>query len=213
MSATKMKLGNISPGRLRCEHAAIERMKQAFVISLAVAMALQCAPVGAQPVEEIHIARSLRMSRGAPTDLCAIARTGFKADYEDSYEFRTPTITRGRITDAMGPRIGSGRGCLGLAANAAVTNFYLHLQLGSVALRGRGDCRRSRIDFPQTGLTTHHCYVELSDPSGRYSGGLLTTNTMSSRNVLGAASDPSGYTQPSIATIRLWKKPNPATKE
>ncbi len=158
-------------------------------------------------VEEILIARSLRLARGAPTELCAAARTGFKADYEDRYEFRAPVIVGGHMTDTMGTKAGAGRGCLDSVTNAAVANFYLYLQLGEVALRGRGDCRRGGTDFPQTGLTTYRCYVELSDPSGRYAGGLLTTNTMTSRNVLGAASDPAGYTQPSIATIRLWKKP------
>ena len=158
-------------------------------------------------VEEILIARSLRLARGAPTEACAATRTGFKADYEDRYVFQAPVIAGGRMTDTMGTKAGTGHGCLDSVTNPAVANFYLYLQLGEVALRGRGDCRRGRIDFPETGLTTYRCYVELSDPSGRYAGGLLTTNTMTSRNVLGAASDPAGYAQPSIATIRLWKKP------
>lgn len=182
-------------------------MKRTFAISLAMATAFLNAPVGAQPVEEIFLARSLRLSRGAPTDFCAVARTGFKADYEDRYEFSAPVVTSGRITDPMGLKIGSGRGCLDSVNNPAAANFYLSLQLGNIALSGRGDCRLSKTDFPEKGLTAYHCYVELSDPSGRYVGGLLTTNNITSRNAVGAVSDPPGYTQPSIATIRLWKKP------
>lgn len=180
-------------------------------LAIAPALAAEATP-SPGAVEEILIARSLRLARGAPTDFCAPAKTGFKADYEDRYEFRSPVIAGGRMTDTMGAKAGSGRGCLDSVTNAAVANFYLYLQLGDIGLRGRGDCRRGRIDFPETGLTTYRCHIELSDPSGRYAGGLLTTNTMTSRNVLGAVSDPPGYAQPSIATIRLWKNPAKAQK-
>ena len=182
-------------------------MTRVFAASLAMVTTLLNASAVAQPVEEIYLARSLRLSRGATTDFCAAAKTGFKADYEDRYEFWAPVVTSGRITDPMGMKIGSGRGCLDSVNNPASANFYLSLQLGNIALSGRGDCRLSKTDFPEKGLTAYHCYVELSDPSGRYVGGLLTTNTMTSRNMVGAVSDPPGYTQPSIATIRLWKKP------
>ena len=182
-------------------------MTRVFAASLAMVTTLLNASAVAQPVEEIYLARSLRLSRGATTDFCAAAKTGFKADYEDRYEFWAPVVTSGRITDPMGMKIGSGRGCLDSVNNPASANFYLSLQLGNIALSGRGDCRLSKTDFPEKGLTAYHCYVELSDPSGRYVGGLLTTNTMTSRNAVGAVSDPPGYTQPSIATIRLWKSP------
>ena len=39
-----------------------------------------------------------------------------------------------------------------------------------------------------------------------YMGGQLTTNTIGSQNALGAVTDPPGYVQSSIATIRLWKR-------
>jgi len=44
---------------------------------------------------------------------------------------------------------------------------------------------------------------QLPDP---YLGGLLMANTINSRAPLGGVSDPPGYTQPSIATVRLWKR-------
>ena len=39
-----------------------------------------------------------------------------------------------------------------------------------------------------------------------YIGGVLTTNTLNSKKLVGQESDPPGYVQPSIATVRLWKK-------
>ena len=36
-------------------------------------------------------------------------------------------------------------------------------------------------------------------------GGLLTTNTITSKAGFGDETNPPGYTQASIATIRLWK--------
>jgi hypothetical protein len=50
------------------------------------------------------------------------------------------------------------------------------------------------------------CFMELSGLPAPYVGGQLTTNTVGSRNALGDRTDPPGYTQPSIATIRLWKR-------
>jgi hypothetical protein len=38
-----------------------------------------------------------------------------------------------------------------------------------------------------------------------YVGGVLTTNTITSKAGFGGETDPPGYTQASIATIRLWK--------
>jgi len=57
-----------------------------------------------------------------------------------------------------------------------------------------------------------------SDPNGHvvntkvrrlpppYVGGLLTTNAMTSAAAFGGDTEPLGYTQASIATIRLWRK-------
>jgi hypothetical protein len=82
----------------------------------------------------------------------------------------------------------------------------LDLQLGKTALKGVGDCHVTKSDFPERGLSVVHCFLELSDRLGEYLGGQLTTNTVSSPKLLGVDSDPPGYIQPSIATIRLWKK-------
>jgi hypothetical protein len=163
----------------------------------------------AAQVEEIYIARSVRESRVAPTEYCAQTRTGFNSDYfEDQYSFRS-TATRasdGRMVDANIKTIGSGHACFGRTADPAILNFYLDLQLGHTTLRGVGDCRQAKSDFPERGLIALHCSLNLSDPLGRYIGGQLTTNSIKSLKDVGLQADPPGYTQPSIATIRLWKK-------
>jgi hypothetical protein len=189
-------------------------MKQVFAASIAIALAILAArsPVGAQtaarpqPVEEIYVARSVRIDEVKATSFCAPARSGFKADLEDRYEFRATSVTDGRMLDAYGKKIGSGRGCFGPTGDPTALKFYLELQLGTVAVKGIGDCRQTQADFPEPGLRPYRCYLVLSDPTGRYVGGQLTTNTMRSRKLLGPDSDPAGYAQPSIATIRLWKK-------
>jgi hypothetical protein len=177
--------------------------------SLAHAQITQKAGRTAQPtqVEEIYIARSVRESQVAPTEFCAQAKTGFNSTFEDQYTFRS-TATRtsdGRMVDTNVKTIGSGHGCIGQTADPAILNFYLELLLGRTALKGIGDCRQTKSDFPERGLSAYRCFLDLSDPLGQYVGGQLTTNTMGSLKNLGLETDPLGYTQPSIATIRLWK--------
>ena len=111
------------------------------------------------------------------------------------------------MVDANIKTIGSGHGCFGrTAADPTIGNFYLDLHLGNTELRGIGDCRQAKSDFPERGLSAWRCFLYLSDPLGGYIGGLLTTNTITSLKDVGLETDPLGYTQSSIATIRLWKK-------
>jgi len=56
------------------------------------------------------------------------------------------------------------------------------------------------------GISVWTCFLELSGLKAPYKGGILTTNTVDSRNPLGEKSDPPGYTEPSIATVRLWRR-------
>jgi hypothetical protein len=62
-----------------------------------------------------------------------------------------------------------------------------------------------KIDFPAAGLFPVRCQLVLSGLPAPYVGGLLTTNTMTSRAAFGGETEPAGYTQASIATVRLWK--------
>jgi hypothetical protein len=53
------------------------------------------------------------------------------------------------------------------------------------------------------------CFLLLDNLSHGYLGGHLTANTINSRQVLGGTTDPKGYVQSSIATVRLWRRPPP----
>ena len=160
-------------------------------------------------VEEMYVVRSVRESRVPPTEFCDASRTGFKSDFfEDQYTLRSiaTKASDGRIVKTNLRNIGAGRACFGRTDDPGVLNFYLDLQIGKAALTGTGDCRQTKSDFPERGLVVWRCFLNLSDPVGRYIGGQLTSNTITSRKDLGTETDPPGYTQASIATIRLWKK-------
>ena len=160
-------------------------------------------------VENIYVARSLRESRVAATEFCAQARVGFgEATVEDQYTFRSiaTRVADGLMVDANVKAIGSGRGCFGRTADPAVSNFYLEGVLGGAAFKGTGECRRVKGDYPEPGISVYRCFLDIRDLPAGYVGGQLTTNTVNSRNITGEKTDPPGYTQPSIATIRLWKR-------
>jgi hypothetical protein len=61
-------------------------------------------------------------------------------------------------------------------------------------------------DYPEPGITSVRCFLILSNLPFPYVAGVLTTNSVTSRQPVGAESNPPGYVQPSIATIRLWRK-------
>jgi hypothetical protein len=160
-------------------------------------------------VEDIYVARSLRLSRVAPTAFCAEQQVGFgSATFEDDHTFLAITIAAddGRLTSVKGKQIGRIHTCLGATADPMVINFFGRGNLGPTSFTGHGDCRANRVDTPEPGVTAYRCFLELADLPAGYIGGQLTTNTITSRAVTGEVSDPSGYVQPSIATVRLWKK-------
>lgn len=180
-----------------------------------VALFAICAPAMAQrtaangAVEEIQVLRSLRLSRTSPSDFCSERRVGFAAPtFEDTYDFKAVTArpADGVVTAADGPTAGHLRACFGSTADPLAVNFYADGDLGGVHFSGRGDCRTAGRDVPEVGITPWRCYLDLTGFSASFVGGQLTTNTVLSRAVLGAASDPVGYTQASIATIRLWRQ-------
>jgi hypothetical protein len=160
-------------------------------------------------VEEIYVVRSVPESVTPPTKYCAQTRTGFSgATAEGQFTFRS-TATRvsdGRMIDMNMTAIGSIRVCFGPVQNAGIYNWYAEGALGSTAFKGNGECHRQKADFPERGLRTVNCFVDLSGLPSEYVGGLLTTNSMTSLKNQGMETDPPGYTQASIATIRLWRK-------
>ena len=166
-------------------------------------------PISDTGVEEIYVLRSVRLSRVSATDFCAEGRIGFPGTTaEDRYDFKAVTArpADGRVTEASGPTVGHLHTCLGATSDPLVLNFYVEGDVSGVPLTGRGDCRTTGREFPEPGITPWTCRLDLTGLPTRFVGGYLTSNTVLSRAVLGSVSDPDGYTQPSIATIRLWKK-------
>jgi sugar lactone lactonase YvrE len=161
-------------------------------------------------LEDIYVLRSIREQQAPVIDGCASSKTGFEpfaADAERSFSFWS-VATRpedGRVIDAKNTRVAELRGCFGPTRDRARQNFYAEIQLGAISLRGRGECLALMMDFPATGLFPVRCQLILSDLPPPFAGGLLTTNTMTSGTPFGGDTEPPGYAQASIATIRLWK--------
>jgi len=190
------------------------RMRRLGTVT-ALVLAMLSSPAAAQnrradpPVAALVLLRSLRLPRITPTDFCAPARTGFSAaTAEDRYEFRAVATdaASGTVTDANGPRAGTLHTCLSPTSDPLIQSFYAEGEVGGMPLVGRGQCRRTRRDFPEAGIILATCQLELTGLPSAYVGGQLTSNTVTSRLLVGPDSDPPGYTQPSIATVRLWKK-------
>jgi hypothetical protein len=146
----------------------------------------------------------------APTDFCTAARTAFAqpATIEDRYELRAVATDEatGRVVDASGAAVGMLHACYGPTADVRTYSFFADGEIRGVAMVGRGQCRVTRRDFPEAGISTFSCQLDLMPLTSAYVGGQLTTNGLGSRAVLGPDTSPAGYTQTSIATIRLWKK-------
>ncbi len=160
-------------------------------------------------VEEIYVVRSMKESKGAPTEFCGEARTRFgKTGVEDQYTFQSTAIrgSDGLMINADVQTVGRLRACFGPTADPALFNFYAEGALGAVTFTGRGECRVVKPNYPEPGIAFIRCFLDLSDLPKGYMGGQLTTSTINSRNALGGKSDPPGYTQASIATVRLWKQ-------
>jgi hypothetical protein len=163
----------------------------------------------ASGIEDIYVFRSLREERSAPGDFCAQSKIGFAATREDRYVFKA-VVTRpsdGKVVDAISHQAGTMHGC----ADSAVpdVNFYAEGVLAGVTATGKGKCTLVASDYPEPGITSSRCVLVLSNLSPPFIGGVLTTNTIGSRQTIGSESNPPGYVQPSIATIRLWRKRSP----
>jgi len=159
--------------------------------------------------EEIYVIRSVRTSRITPTEYCAQTQTGFAdAVFEDRYVFR-PVTTRtedGAVVSTAGKEIASLHACFGKLTDPNLLNFYGEGEIAGIRFTGRGRCTSLKTDAPEPGLNESTCFLDLGGLKDPYKGGLLTTNTLRSRNITGDKSDPPGYVQPSIATVRLWRR-------
>jgi hypothetical protein len=179
------------------------------LLQCSTAAAGDAAPPAAS-LEDIYILRSIREPREPVTDWCSSTKTGFEPFPKDAERFFTFWTVRtsagdGKIVDAKASRAAELRACFGATSEPALQNFYAEVMLGALSFRGKGECRAAMVDFPQAGLFPVRCQLILSGLPAPYIGGLLTTNTMTSKASFGGDTDPAGYTQASIATIRLWK--------
>ncbi len=131
----------------------------------------------------------------------------FPKDAERFFSFWTvgTNLADGKVVQTKGTRAAELRACFGPTAEPALQNFYAEIKLGAISFRGNGECRAVKVDFPEAGLFPVRCQLVLSGLPAPYVGGLLTTNTLTSKASFGGETDPPGYTQASIATIRLWK--------
>jgi hypothetical protein len=159
--------------------------------------------------EAIYVLRSIREQQAPTPDACARSKTGFEPFPSDAERFFSfwSVGTRaedGRVIDAKQARVAELRGCFGATEDRARQNFFAEIQLGAISFRGHGECLALGIDVPEAGLYPVRCQLVLSDLPAPFVGGLLTTNTITSKAPFGADTDPPGYTQASIATIRLW---------
>ena len=159
-------------------------------------------------VEEIYVARAVRQSRIPPTRFCDESRIGFGNPlFEDHFAFRSiqTNPSDGRMVSSGAQVIGNMHVCFGATADPAKLGFHAEGTLSSVPFVGKGECLTVRRDFPERGITVMRCFLDLQGLPPNYIGGQLTSNTVLSRVAVGETSDPAGYTQPSIVTVRLWK--------
>jgi hypothetical protein len=160
-------------------------------------------------IEDIYVLRSLREERSAPTDFCAQSKIGFAAIREDRFVFKA-IVTRpsdGKVIDAISHQAGTLHGCSD--SGVPDVNFYAEGVLAGVTATGKGTCTVVASDHPEPGISSARCFLLLSNLSPPFIAGVLTTNTLISQQAIGGESNPPGYVQPSIATIRLWRKRTP----
>jgi hypothetical protein len=159
-------------------------------------------------VEDIYVVRSVRQSRMAPTSFCDAAKIGFPgANNEDQYILRSMTTnpSDGRVVDKSVQTVGTFHACIA-NSDPNTQQLYAEGKLGDVPFRAQGECLSNR-NYPEGSLVWSHCSFNLSGLPNGYTGGRFTSNSITSPNsLIGENTDPPGYAQSSIATVRLWKR-------
>lgn len=197
-----------TPARIRLRRFTAPTVAAAAVGIATCAASTSSGSAPAAPPEEIYVLRSVREPRATVADWCSATKTGFEpfaTDAERFFSFWSLRTEGGKVIDAKARKVAELRGCFGATHERARQHFYAEIKLGSLSFRGSGECLALAVDFPETGLFPVRCQLALSGLPAPYVGGLLTTNTLTSKAPFGPDSDPPGYTQASIATIRLWK--------
>jgi hypothetical protein len=179
----------------------------ALLFSASVLLAQGIAAPNDDKKEEIYVMRSVMTSRVAPTEYCAQPRTGFDkpfAEYQFAFRAVETHADDGMVVNPLGKTTASLHACTSSTVGN-VYGFYGEGEIAGTRFSGKGQCTILRKDFPEPGLAWLTCFLDLTGLKSPYVGGLLTTNSLFSRNPFGEKSDPPGYTQVSIATVRLWK--------
>jgi hypothetical protein len=161
-------------------------------------------------LEDIYVLRSIREPHQPRDGWCAAAKTGFApfpTDAERRFSFWSVATSpaSGKLVDARQQQVAELHACFGPTEERARQHFYAEIRLGALSFRGNGECLALNVDFPEPGLFPVRCQLILSDMPVPFVGGLLTTNTLTSGAAFGGETEPPGYTQASIATIRLWR--------
>lgn len=192
-------------------------MKRVVALTLACIAALGgCSTTGSPATsagashEEIYVLRSIREPHEAEDHWCDSSRTGFApmpTDAERWFSFWSidSQPRTGKIANAHSQRVAELRACMGPTNERTRQNFYAEVRLGETSFRGVGECVALLADVPENGMYAVRCHLVLDGFQPPYVAGLLTTNTLTSRERFGGDTDPPGYTQASIATIRLWR--------
>lgn len=191
------------------------RMCWAWIGALVTAGCSALPPVSSSSTsparEDIFVLRSERQERLTQTGWCTLQRTGFAPisggfHFEDGYAMWVVALDEdGRLANPRTKKIGELRACFAQTAEPRVVSFYAEARVAGLPLVGQGQCVLLRPDFPEAGISAARCHLDLRGLPAPYLGGLLTTNSVNSRQAIGPVSDPVGYVQPSIATIRLWR--------
>ena len=165
------------------------------------------------PYEDIFILRSERKERVARSTWCTTERAGFAslrapALMEERFNFWSveTRAADGRISNAQAANLGEGRACFGMTESRTAVNFYLEGTFGTLSISGRGECDLAVGDMPEKDMFVSRCVVPLKVASDSYTGGLLVTSSLTSKELYGLVTNPPGYTQVSIGTIRLWRR-------
>jgi hypothetical protein len=193
----------------RCKHPLFATAAFAALVQLSACTPHNRAAESAAS-ELIYVLRSIREEKAPEAGWCAPSRSGFEPFATDAERFFSFWSVRsrpedGRVVDAKQKRVAELRGCFGATPERARQNFYAEVELGGMSFHGSGECLALMTDFPEHGLFPVRCQLVLKDLPAPFVGGLLTTNTITSSARFGGETRPPGYTQASIATIRLWK--------
>jgi hypothetical protein len=193
-------------------------MRMMITCALLLSGARAWAQAAEDDVEEIYVARTVRVSRVVPSDYCAPTKTGFAPALEDTLVIKSITTRAedGRITgasdkdiagkDITGKDIGDMHVCIGQAMDPTVLATYSEGHIAGIPYIGVGDCRLVGGNQPEQGLLTHRCWLSLSGLPEPYVGGFIVTSSLYSRSPFGTDTSPPGYHQAAFILVRLWKR-------